>query len=124
MSLKPPSLILSALLLLGVAACDSRADANQGATNSSVSQSHATGDTVIEVHDNSFAPDTTTVAVGETVTWDFATADLPHDVVFSDEHGSDVLRDGTWSTSFDESGTYDYECTLHRGMTGRITVTG
>ncbi|MGM0619248.1 MAG: cupredoxin domain-containing protein [Actinomycetota bacterium] len=28
------------------------------------------------------------------------------------------------ATTFDEPGSYPYECTLHPGMTGLITVTG
>ncbi len=128
MTLSPPSLFLSALLVLGVAACDDQGEAGNGAINSSSSDTDpavvsATADTLIEVRDNSFAPGAAEVAVGEIVTWDFATASVPHDVVFDDEHGSEILREGTWSTSFDEPGTYAYECTLHRGMTGEVTVT-
>ena len=124
-----PRVILSALLLLGVAACDDAGDATSNPAASPDVQHESTdsnevGNDVIEVRDNSFAPDSSEVAVGETVTWDFSTADRPHDVMFDDQRGSAILEEGTWSTSFDEAGTYAYECTLHSGMTGQITVTG
>lgn len=32
-------------------------------------------------------------------------------------------RDGSFTHTFDEAGEYEYECTLHGGMTGLITVT-
>lgn len=129
MTRKLPRVIVPALLLLGVAACDDAGDATSDPATAPNVQHESTdsdevGSVVIEVRDNSFAPDGTEVAVGETVTWDFSTADRPHDVVFDDQRGSAILEDGTWSTSFDQPGTYAYECTLHSGMTGQITVTG
>lgn len=129
MTRKLPRVILPALLLLGAAACDDAGDATSDPATSPTVQHESTdsdevGSVVIEVGDNSFAPDETEVAVGEIVTWDFSTADRPHDVVFDDQHGSAILEEGTWSTSFDQPGTYAYECTLHSGMTGQITVTG
>lgn len=120
--------ILPVLLLLGVAACNDNGDANPNGSTSSNLEHGSTdtggvGDIVIEVRDDSFAPDAVEVAVGETVTWDFSTADRAHDVVFDDQRDSDILEEGTWSTSFDQPDTYAYECTLHSGMTGQITVT-
>ncbi|MCK9517899.1 MAG: hypothetical protein M0R74_02550 [Dehalococcoidia bacterium] len=32
-------------------------------------------------------------------------------------------KDFVLAYTFDSPGTYDYECTLHRGMDGRIIVT-
>ncbi|MFO7962053.1 MAG: cupredoxin domain-containing protein [Nitriliruptoraceae bacterium] len=124
-----PHLILPVLLLLGVTACNDDGAASSNASGSSNTQQESTddleaGDIVIEVRDDHFAPDATEVAIGETVTWDFATADSPHDVTFDDQHGSTILEEGTWSTTFDEPGSYPNECTLHPGMTGLITVTG
>jgi plastocyanin len=127
MTLSFVRLLLAAVLLVGVTACNDSGDTTMpGASTTPNGQSETAdvGDIVIEVRDNSFAPDTAEVAVGDTVTWDFATADRAHDVVFDDDRGSAILEDGTWSTTFDEPGTYVYECTLHSGMTGQITVTG
>lgn len=124
-----PRLILPVLLLLGVTACSDDGAASSNASGSSNTQQESTdspeaGDIVIEVRDNRFAPDVTEVAIGETVTWDFSTADSPHDVLFDDQHGSPILDEGTWSTTFNEPGSVAYECTLHAGMTGLIAVTG
>lgn len=129
MTLKHTRLVIPALLLLGVSACASDVDATAsgGGTphndQSDTAETAELGDVVIEVRDNSFAPDAAEIAVGDTVTWDFATADRLHDVVFDDDRGSAILDEGTWSTSFDEPGNYAYGCTLHSGMTGQIAVT-
>lgn len=127
MTTRPTHLLLSAVLLLGITACNDQGDPTDATLPTSADErSEVTdddvGDVVIEVRDNSFAPDTSEVTVGETLTWDFSTADQSHNVVFDSDRGSEILDEGTWSTSFDEPGTYDYECTLHPGMTGRITV--
>jgi plastocyanin len=81
-------------------------------------------DLVIEVGDNEFTPDAIEVAVGDTVVWKFDPARRPHDVSFIDEpdRASGILDDGTWSTRFDEPGTYRYECMLHSGMDGQVVV--
>lgn len=75
---------------------------------------------VVVVTSNEFTPRALTVEVGDTVTWRFEQG--AHDVVFEDE-GSEVQTDGTWRRTFDEAGSYDYECTLHPGMAGRVEVT-
>jgi plastocyanin len=120
-------IIISVLLLLGVTACtdndDPAASTSTTSDPSTTTDADDIGAVVIQVRDNSFSPDATEVGVSETVTWDFSTADRPHDVVFDAERGSAILDGGTWSTSFDEPGTYAYECTLHSGMTGQLTVT-
>lgn len=80
---------------------------------------------VVEVGDDVFVPDRVEVPVGTTVVWDFDKARRPHNVVFLDDPArvSDILEDGTWSTSFDAPGRYAYRCTLHAGMDGTVIVT-
>ena len=71
----------------------------------------------------SFAPAAATVPVGTTITW-VNHDDVPH-VVMSTEKKfkSPVLdTDEKFSYSFDASGTYEYFCSLHPRMTGRIVV--
>lgn len=45
-----------------------------------------------------------------------------HNVVFGADDSSPTRADGTWSRTFDQAGTYDYRCTLHMGMRGRVEV--
>ena len=37
---------------------------------------------------------------------------------------SEVMREGTFTHTFSTPGTYDYTCTLHGQMKGRVIVTG
>lgn len=77
---------------------------------------------VIDVTDNRFTPTNAEVDAGALVAWDFSAADLRHNVVFDTDRMSDPLDSGTWTTTFDEPGTYAYECTLHADMDATITV--
>lgn len=76
--------------------------------------------TEVSVVDNDFEPVHLEVGSGETVTWRWE-GDAAHNVV-GDGFESEVQDEGTFSHTFEDAGTYDYECTLHRGMTGRVTV--
>lgn len=81
----------------------------------------AEGVTTVEAADNVFRPQVIHVDAGTEVTWEFV-GNRDHNVV-GDGWASDVMREGTFARSFEEPGTYDYSCTLHGGMNGRLVVT-
>lgn len=63
------------------------------------------------------------VAKGDTVTW--VNKDVvPHNVVAGDKSfKSPVLEKGkSWSYTFDHEGGFDYVCTLHPMMKGKVVV--
>ncbi len=80
------------------------------------------GVTTVEVRDNSFAPNSIEIAPDTTVTWTWVGKN-DHNV-YGDGLESPVQTEGSYVYTFEESGTYDYECTLHPGMKGRVIVTG
>lgn len=74
-----------------------------------------------------FEPAEVTVAAGGTVTWQFG--GVPHNVWFtSGAHPPDDIPELTANASvsrtFTTAGSYDYECRVHPGMTGRVIVKG
>ncbi len=64
------------------------------------------------------------VAAGTTVTWT-NDEDIEHDVIFIDgTPGSPLLGQGeSWSTTFNQPGSYQYVCSKHPFMVGKVTVT-
>ena len=76
----------------------------------------------VAVKDNSFGPNSIEIPPDTTVTWTWVGKN-DHNV-YGDGLESPVQNEGTYAYTFDESGTYDYECTLHPGMKGRVIVTG
>jgi plastocyanin len=75
----------------------------------------------VVARDLAFVPREVRVAAGATVAWTFADGGVPHDVR-GDGFSSERKRVGTFRHRFARPGTYEYRCTLHPGMTGRVTV--
>jgi 3',5'-cyclic-AMP phosphodiesterase len=77
----------------------------------------------VAVDNFSFTPATTSVPVGTTITWTNRD-DVPHVVASTEQKfKSPVLdTDGKFSHLFDAPGAYNYFCSLHPKMTGRIVV--
>ena len=77
----------------------------------------------VNMLNTAYQPPHVEVPTGTTVTWTNGDQ-VPHDVKFTDGTQSEVLQFGaTYQRQFDTAGTYDYECTIHPGMVGRVTVT-
>ena len=77
----------------------------------------------VVVDNFSFAPATTAVPVGSTMTWTNRD-DVPHNIVSTEQKfKSPVLdTDEQFSHTFDAPGTYKYYCSIHPKMTGEVVV--
>jgi amicyanin len=83
----------------------------------------ASADAKVQISQMRFNPPNLTIKAGDTVTWTQADG-MPHTVTSRDgDLASPTLyQNSQFSFTFDEPGTYDYICSLHPNMTGRITV--
>jgi plastocyanin len=73
----------------------------------------------------SFSPQSIVVPVGTTVSWTFQA--VGHNVTFNSVAGAppSILGSNantTLSATFTTAGTFPYQCTIHPGMTGTVTV--
>jgi amicyanin len=87
-------------------------------------QNGSNGHYQVKIDNFSFAPTTLTVPAGATVTW-VNQDDVPHIVVSKNgrDFKSPVMdTDQKFSHSFPQAGTYDYYCSIHPQMTGRVVV--
>jgi len=78
----------------------------------------------ISIDNFSFAPATLTVPVGAKVTWTNKD-DVPHTVVSTDNaftHSPALDTDDSFSHTFAKAGTYEYYCSVHPKMLGKIVV--
>lgn len=97
--------------------------------------SNAAGPTVQATPQLTFTPREVAIGTGATVTWAFGP--VAHNVTFAATAGSGGEYGGGSSGSpsnvpttsnasvaraFSAAGTYGYECTIHPGMTGSVTV--
>lgn len=74
---------------------------------------------------NTFTPPSVTIARGGTVTWTFGAR--PHNLTFAAATGAPADSAGRITNAqvvrtFNTAGTFNYECTIHSGMTGTVVV--
>jgi plastocyanin len=79
----------------------------------------------VTLKDISFMPRSLTVSRGTTVAFAFRDGTTTHDVTSTGGRRFKKIAarsSGSVRRTFGRAGTYRYACTLHPGMTGRITV--
>lgn len=80
--------------------------------------------TVTAGNNNRFSPQNVDLVRGGTVTWTFGS--VPHNAIFNSTMGAPanipVVSNTEEKRTFNTAGTFPYDCTLHAGMTGTITV--
>ena len=83
------------------------------------------GSGAVRIADFAFAPDSSSVKVGDSVKWTNQ-GGATHTVTADDgAFDSGNLAGGkAFSFTFEEAGTYAYHCNIHQSMTGTVTVTG
>lgn len=124
------------VFLLGTAAMSSSfpgmgmgGDMNQmmrgmmGGGSGAATTGSANGYGEVQIATSAFQPSQMNVTVGTLIRWTNLNG-VPHTVTARDgSFGSGRLDRGqTFEYTFSESGSYDYVCAYHPGMTGRITV--
>jgi plastocyanin len=110
-----------ALLALGLllAACGGD-DGGTASNDTTTTDAGAVTGTAVELKNLKFIPEKVSIKTGETVTWVWKENVLHN--VSGDGFKSDNVSDGPFEHTFDEAGTFEYECTLHSGMTGTVEV--
>ena len=85
----------------------------------------AAGSRTVVLKNIAFSPKSLAIAKGTTVTFAFRDASTDHNVVSTGSRRFKTIgvrSAGSPKRTFSRAGTYRYECTLHPGMTGRISV--
>jgi plastocyanin len=113
---------------LALAACGSSSDSGGSSSSSSATDNTPAAVTISVQADTTnvgkFSPNPATAKVGDTVKWTFDDDTNQHTVTAVDgsfDSGTHSKGD-TFTHKFDKAGSFDYHCTLHANMTGKITV--
>lgn len=122
-------LAVVAFLLLRNPSATNNTTANNTVTNTTTTNTTTTNTTTNTTTDvpvsisNMAFPATTTIKRGQTVVWTNNDS-TQHNVTFTTGTSSGLLSKGnTFSRVFDAVGEFDYTCTIHPGMKGKIIVT-
>jgi plastocyanin len=80
----------------------------------------------VTVGDNFFSPDSVRIAVGGTVTFDWGAGGVFHNVTFANVTGApnDIgdRNQNAVPVVFNTVGVFNYQCTLHAGMNGKVVA--
>ncbi len=120
---------LAVIAALALAACGDGGGSPYGGGGAGTTSPPATGGATtseISIRNFSFTPAETTVSAGTTVTWTNEDTTV-HDVTSTDGPGIDAAVTSTFASetlaegdsfefTFEDPGTYHYECTIHATM--------
>lgn len=109
------------------AAATTTTDGGYGDTTAAPGTEDSEVAATVQVVDFSYSPASVTIKAGETVEWVFADAPVPHDVVGTSDNtpdgfASEKLTEGTFTFTFTEPGEYEYFCSIHPQMIGKVIV--
>ena len=78
----------------------------------------------VDIQGFAFNPDTITIAKGTTVTWTNKDISAQHTVTeINNAFSSETLNEGqTYTHTFNEAGTFEYQCHIHPNMKGNVIV--
>jgi plastocyanin len=112
--MRPP---LAAVVAVSLLSCSGGGGVNEP------EDTGGTGSTV-GVRNNLFDPATLQVSVNSTVTWQWNSGGVEHNVTFETGPSSQNRTSGSFSRLFETSGSFPYVCTIHalEGMSGVVNV--
>ena len=84
-------------------------------------RAHAAATTTVTLKDISFKKSTVKIAKGGSVKWVWKDGDTPHNVTFATKH-SKTQKSGSYTLRFARAGTFNYHCTIHPGMDGKVVA--
>ncbi len=114
-------LAIMAVLVAGCSSPTATPAATPAASATPTSTTPAPTQASVQIKDFAFSPQDARVAKGGTVTWTNLDS-TAHTISFSGVQ-SNVLNNGdTYSKTFNETGTFDYNCGIHTYMKGRVLV--
>ena len=99
---------------------------NSSMSQQSSSQTNTQTTNKVTISNFSFTPASITVKKGTTVTWTNQDS-VAHTVVETDgqtgPHSQDLANGASYSFTYSTTGTFQYHCSVHPEMTGRVVVT-
>lgn len=115
----PLALVISALVASGCSY--STSNSNTSPSTPVNSTQDPTGANTVRMKNFAFSPSTLTVKKGTTVVW-INDDSAPHQIKSSTFNSQRLNQGQSFTFTFDTAGTFDYSCSIHPVMQGKIVV--
>jgi plastocyanin len=115
------SLLSLVIIVLGGCSYGGSSTNTPAATPTAPTQETPTASGAINIQGFAFSPAAITVKKGATVTWTNNDS-APHQIKSTTFNSSQLGKSQTFSFTFNDAGTFDYSCSIHPSMTGKIIV--
>jgi plastocyanin len=89
--------------------------------SSSGHAAHPAGTHVVTLHHIAFHPQALTIHRNESVTWVWEDPGIAHNVTAHNFHSATQTH-GSFTVRFTRTGVFNYRCTIHQDMTGKVIV--
>ncbi|MDP1793831.1 MAG: cupredoxin domain-containing protein [Acidimicrobiales bacterium] len=113
---------LTALLGLTAGACGGGSDDPEGSSKPTTPAGGDAAAATINASGTTWEPDEVAIKAGETVKWDVK-GSIVHDLKGDEGVEHKAASKYVVTHTYEKPGTYSYQCTVHPGMTGTVTVT-
>jgi plastocyanin len=114
--------VIAILLLLSACSKSDKQPVTGGAESKAAMSTAVPTDLAIDIKNFNFVPITATIKAGGTVTWTNSD-NVQHQLISKDMFDSGPMDPGkTYSFTFGNPGTFDYNCSIHPTMLGKIVV--
>ena len=111
-------IVLAVIVIGGLFFLTQKQPANQSPTTQ---QSPTNSENTVTIQNFAFNPVTLTVKQGTKVTWTNEDS-APHKIKSDTFNSGDLNQGDTFEFTFNTKGSFDYSCSIHPSMTGKIVV--
>ncbi len=110
--------VIALMIMAGCSKSDNNTNSNNGGNNGG-----SKGGKQVAIVNYTFSPASLTIAVGDTVVWT-NNDNVVHTVTSTTGvfNSGSLGNNATFSYIFKSAGTFDYYCTIHPYMTGKVIV--
>ena len=113
-------IVIAILVLVGCTKANTNNDSVNSVDSGSVDNGSEDSNTA-RIVDFAFEPATLTVKTGTTVVW-INEDSAPHKIKAAEFNSQNMKKADSFSQTFTQPGVYDYICSIHPSMTGKIIV--
>ena len=119
--MKNALIVILIIAVLGVGGYFIYKSSYKNSSSNNTSNQTPTATNAVTISNFSFQPQGITVAAGTEVTWTNSDS-TDHTIIGTGFDSGNLSKGGIFKHTFNTAGTFDYHCSIHPTMTGKVIV--